>query len=70
MSSLYTTDFILNNIYTNGKLIYKGIVCENFRKLLQLALSKPYLKFNGSIYKQKKGFRWAHPPRQPLQIFF
>ena len=48
-------NLILNFIYTNAKLIYKGISRENFRKLLQLVLNNTYFKFNGKIYKQKEG---------------
>ena len=50
ISSLYTNmpateimDLILNNIYTNGKLIYKGINRQKFQKFLQLAFNNTFI---------------------------
>ena len=49
ISSLYTNipaaetiDLILNHIYANRILIYKGVSRENYCKLLQLPLNSTY----------------------------
>ena len=76
ITSLYTNipvaetiDLILDNTYTTGVSIYKGIRRENVRKLLQLALNNTYLKFMVKFINRKNGLQWDNHPRRPLPIY-
>ena len=65
-----TIDLILYNIYTIGILVFKDISGENFRKLLQFALSNTYFKFNGKIYTEKEGLATGAPPSPTFANIF
>jgi len=50
-----TIDIILDQLYANELSNYKGYSKKQFRKLLELALTDSYFRFDGKIYKQVEG---------------